>query len=153
MVAKLIIFSIRSLISLLLGVAHVYFVILCFGFIATINPVQLWIMDSDTLRGSALLWLSIMDLVLHLLLAVPVVIALLYLQTQLRRYHLCLVAAPMLGFGLYSLWQLFSQRHELSLTYLSYINTLLPAFALLLVGFLALKHFGHIKPAAASLRL
>lgn len=153
MVAKLIIFSIRSLISLLLGVAHVYFVILGFGFIATINPIAQWIIDSDTLRSSALLWLSAMDLVLHLLLAVPAVIALLYLQTRLRRYHLCLVVLPMLVFGLYSLWQLFSQRHELSLTYLSYINTLLPAFALLLIGFLALKHFGHIKPTAASVRL
>jgi len=153
MLAKLIIFSIRSLISLLLGVAHVYFVILCFGFIATINPIPQWLIDSDTLRSSALLLLSAMDLVMHLVLAVPVVVALLYLQTQLRRYHLCLVAMPILGFGLYSMWQLFNQRHDLSLTYLSYINTLLPAFALLLIGLLALKHFSHIKPAAASLRL
>lgn len=153
MVAKLILFSIRSLISVLLGVAHVYFVIMCFGFIATINPAPQWLINSDTLRDSALLWISIMDFVLHLLLAIPASIALLYLQTQLRRYHLWLVVLPMLSFGFYNMWRLFNQRHELSLTYLSYINTLVPAIALILIGLLVLKHFSHLKSAAASVQL
>ena len=145
MAATLAIFIIRSLISLLLGGAHLYFVILCFGFVSSINPLPDWLLSTPALQGSALLMLSIADLLLHVLLAIPAVVAMLYLHAQLRRYHLALLTLPILAFALNSLWQLFTVRHELSVTYLSYINTLVPVFALVLIGMLALKYFGHIK--------
>ena len=153
MSAKLAIFIIRSLISLLLGAAHLYFVILCFGFIATINPLPGWLASEPAWQNSLLLLLSIMDLLLHIILALPAAIALLYLQGALRRYHLALVTLPMLGFSLVNLWQLFSMRHDISLTYLSYINAIVPAITLVLVGLLAIKHFGHIKPRTTPLQL
>ncbi|MBZ9612429.1 hypothetical protein [Rheinheimera maricola] len=153
MAAKLAIFIIRSLISLLLGGAHLYFVILCFGYLSSINPLPAWLLTTSDWQKSALLILSVADLLLHILLAVPAVAALLYLQAQLRRYHLCLLTLPMLAVALNSLWQLFSSRQELHLSYLNYINTLVPAVALVLVGLLAIKHFGHLKARPASLSL
>ena len=35
-------------------------------------------------------------------------------------------------------------------TYLSYINTLIPSLALVIVGLLAIKHFSHIKAHSAG---
>lgn len=153
MAAKLAIFIIRSLISLLLGGAHVYFVILCFGFISSINPIPAWLAAEHAWQGSLLLWLSIMDLMLHIILALPAAVALLYLQGQLRRYHLALVTLPILGLGLVNLWQLFALRHEVSLTYLSYLNAIVPAITLAIVGLVTIKHFGHIKPRTTPIEL
>ncbi|GAB2908025.1 hypothetical protein [Rheinheimera gaetbuli] len=153
MSANLVVFIIRSLISLLLGGAHLYFVILCFAYISSINPLPEILTASANWRDSALLIMSFTDLLLHLLLAVPAVAALLYLQGQQRYYHLGLLTLPMLSLCLHSLWRLFAMRHELSLTYLSYINTLLPAAALLLMGYLAVKHFSHIKAHSAGAQL
>lgn len=145
MVATLAIFVIRSLISLLLGGANLYFVILCFGFVSSINPLPDWLLSTPVLQDKALLILSVTDLLLHLVLALPAVAALLYLQAQLRHYHLCLLTLPLLFFTLNSLWQLHSARQELNLTYLIYINTLVPVFTLILVGWLAIKYFSHFK--------
>ncbi|MEH8016423.1 hypothetical protein MN202_04215 [Rheinheimera muenzenbergensis] len=150
MTANLAIFVIRSLISLLVGGAHLYFVILCFAYINSINPLPEWLSASANWRDSALLIMSVADLVLHLLLALPAAAALLYLQGEQRHYHLGLIVLPILVLGLHSLWRLVELRDELSLTYLSYINTLIPSVALAIVGLLAIKHFSHIKAHIAS---
>ena len=153
MTANLAITAIRSLISLLLGGAHLYFVILCFGFINSINPLPDWLSTSATWRDWALLMMSVLDLLLHLLLATPVVAALLYLQGEQRGYHLGLITLPILVLGLHDVWRSVSRADELGLSYLNYLNSVLPAFALVLIGLLALKHFGHIKARSDNLTL
>lgn len=149
--AKVAIFVIRSLISLLIGAAHLYFVILCFGFIATLNPLPEMLLNSEHWRDSALLVLSVTDFLLHLLLAIPATLALLLLQGQLRRYHLLLISLPVTGFGIHSIWRLYQLQPEPGFSYLSYFNALFPALALALIGLLALKHFSHIRPRAEKL--
>lgn len=144
--AKVAIFVIRSLISLLIGAAHLYFVILCFGFISTINPLPELLLNSDSWRDSALLLLSVSDFLLHLVLAIPASAALLLLQGQLRRYHLLLISLPISGFGIHSVIRLSLLPPEQGLTYLSYLNAVFPTLALALIGLLALKHFSHIRP-------
>ncbi len=150
MTANQAIYIIRALISLLVGGAHLYFVILCFAYISSINPLPEWLTASANWRDYTLLVMSIADLLLHLLLAVPAATALLYLQGEQRHYHLGLIVLPVLVLGLHSLWRLVNLRDELSLSYLSYINTLIPSIALVVVGLLAIKHFGHIKAHTAS---
>lgn len=151
--AKVAIFVIRSLISLLIGAAHLYFVILCFGFVTTINPLPDLLLSSERWHDFATLLLSVSDFLLHLLLAIPASAALLLLQGQLRRYHLVLISLPVTGFGIQGIWRLSQLQPELGLSYLSYLNALFPTLALALIGLLALKHFSHIRPRAEKLSL
>lgn len=150
---KVAIFVIRSLISLLIGAAHLYFVILCFGFVTTINPLPDLLLSSERWHDFATLLLSVSDFLLHLLLAIPASAALLLLQGQLRRYHLVLISLPVTGFGIQGLWRLSQLQPELGLSYLSYLNALFPTLALALIGLLSLKHFSHIRPRAEKLSL
>ena len=150
---KVAIFVIRSLISLLIGAAHLYFVILCFGFVTTINPLPDLLLSSGRWHDFATLLLSVIDFLLHLLLAIPASAALLLLQGQLRRYHLVLISLPVTGFGIQGIWRLSQLQPELGLSYLSYLNALFPTLALALIGLLSLKHFSHIRPRAEKLSL
>lgn len=147
MAAKLAILVIRSLISVLLGTAHLFFVIWLFGYIAAYNPLTTWITKNSYLADYIQLSWSVMDLFIHLALAIPAVVAWRKLQPNLRFYHFALIVAPILCSGLYSMWA-SSELEVINPTMLSYIAPLIPAAALIMLGVLSEKYLG--KPKAAN---
>lgn len=152
MAAKLAILVIRSLISLLLGTAHLFFVIWLFGYVAAYNPLSAWIASNSHLANYIQLSWSVMDLLIHIALAIPAVLAWRKLQPNLRFYHFTLLVAPMFLSGLYSIW-VMSDLEIINPTLLSYMAPLIPAISLIMLGVLSEKYLGKPKVAKQEFTL